>query len=147
MVSVSLLEFANTHRPIYFKPETDLEVFDEDEEEWNSLFKTSYSLSVLIEALKSSEIEAGNVRFEDSVAREYLYHLKKTGIDDQLHHEDLMNHDRLVAFADAGYTMVDDLLGDSRSDQCFPGYRRGPRYRLLYRDELSRRLLVGKYIQ
>jgi len=40
MVSVSPLEFANTHRPIYFEPETDLEVFDEDEEVWNPLFKT-----------------------------------------------------------------------------------------------------------
>jgi hypothetical protein len=65
----------------------------------------------LIEALKANRIEAGNVRFEDSVAQEYLHHLKETGIDDQLHHEDLMNRDRLVAFADAGYTTVDDLLG------------------------------------
>ena len=58
MVSVSPLEFANTHRPIYFEPETDLEVFDEDEEVWNPLFKTSYSLSALIDALKVNEIEA-----------------------------------------------------------------------------------------
>jgi len=111
MVSVSPLEFANTHRPIYFEPETDLEVFDEDEEVWNPLFKTSYSLSALIDALKVNEIEAGNVRFKDSVAQEYLHHLKETGIDDQLHHEDLMNRVRLVAFADEGYTAVDDFLG------------------------------------
>ncbi|MGQ4557282.1 hypothetical protein [Halobellus sp. GM3] len=111
MVSVSLLEFASTNRPIYFKPETDIEVFDDDEEEWNPLFKSSYSLSALIEALKANRIEARNVRFEDSVAQEYLHHLKETGIDDQLHHEDLMNRDRLVAFADAGYTTVDDFLG------------------------------------
>lgn len=111
MVSVSLLEFAETNRPIYFEPETDLEVFDEDEEEWYLLFETPYSLSALIEALKANEIETGNVRFEDSVARKYLDHLKETGVDDQLHHEDLMNRDRLIAFADAGYTTVDDLLG------------------------------------
>jgi hypothetical protein len=111
MVSISLLEFANANRPIYFKPETDIEVFDDDEEEWNPLFKASYSHSALIEALKRNRIEAGNVRFKDSVAQEYLHHLKETGIDDQLHHEDLMNRDRLVAFADAGYTAVDDLLG------------------------------------
>jgi len=78
---------------------------------WNPLFKTSYSLSALIDALKADEIEAGNVRFKDSVAQEYLHHLKETGIDDQLHHEDLMNRVRLVAFADEGYTAVDDFLG------------------------------------
>ncbi|UWG49144.1 hypothetical protein HSRCO_3003 (plasmid) [Halanaeroarchaeum sp. HSR-CO] len=111
MVSVSLLEFAYANRPIYFEPETDLEVFDDDEEEWDPLFKSSYSFPTLIEALKSSEIEGGKIRFEDSVAQEYLYHLKETGIDDQLHHEDLMNRDRLVGFADGGYTTVDDLLG------------------------------------
>lgn len=111
MVSTSLLEFANAHRPIYFEPETDLEIFDDGEEEWTSLFKSSYSLSTLVEALKVNEVESGNIRFKDSVAQEYLHHLKETEIDDQLHHEDLMNRDRLVAFADAGYTAVDDLLG------------------------------------
>jgi len=111
MVSVSLLEFANGNQPIYFKPETDIEVFDDDEEEWDPLFKSTYSLSALIEALKANKIETGNVRFKDSVSQEYLHHLKDTEIDDQLHHEDLMNRDRLVAFADAGYTTIDDLLG------------------------------------
>jgi len=111
MVSASLLEFANANRPIYFEPETDIEVFDGDEEEWNLLFKSSDSLSALIEALKANRIEAGNVCFEESVVQDYLHHLKETGIDDQLHHEDLMNRHRVVAFADAGYTTVDDLLG------------------------------------
>jgi hypothetical protein len=110
MASVSLLEFANANRTIYFEPETDIEVFDDDEERWNPLFKSSYSLSALVEALKTNRIGSGNVRFEDSVAQEYLHHLKETGIDDQLHHEELMNRDRLVAFADEGYTSVDDLL-------------------------------------
>jgi len=80
MVSVSPLEFANTHRPIYFEPETDLEVFDEDEEVWNPLFKTSYSLSALIDALKVNEIEAGNVRFKDSVAQSTYTILRKQGL-------------------------------------------------------------------
>lgn len=111
MVSISLLEFANTHRPIYFEPETDLEIFDEDEEEWDPLFRTSYSLSSLIEGLKMNEIADGNIRFNDATAEDYLSHLKETGIDDQLHREDLMTRDRLVAFADAGYTSIDDLLG------------------------------------
>ena len=111
MVSVSLLEFAHANRPIYFKQEIDLEVFDDDEEEWDPVYKSPYSLSKLIEALKSNRVDAGNVRFEDSVAQEYLHHLKETGIDDQLHHEGLMNRDRLVAFAEAGYTRVDDFLG------------------------------------
>lgn len=111
MEFASLLEFANAHRPIYFEPETDLMIFEDEEDEWTSFFKSSYSLGTLVEALKMNELAAGNIRFRDPVAREYLHHLKETGIDDQLHHEDLMTRDRLVAFADAGYTTVDDLLG------------------------------------
>ena len=111
MVSASLLEFANAHRPIYFEPETELMIFDEEEDQVTSLFKSSYSLATLVEALKVNELEARDIRFRDSAAQEYLQHLKKTGIDDRLHHEDLMTRDRLIAFADAGYTTVDDLLG------------------------------------
>ncbi|ELY35363.1 hypothetical protein [Natronorubrum tibetense] len=111
MTLISLLKFADTQRPPYFKPGTDLELFDDDEEEWNALFTTSYSLSTLIDALKQRTIETGHVRFADSAARDYLHHLTETGIDDRLHHESLMNRERLVAFADADYTTVEDFLG------------------------------------
>jgi hypothetical protein len=111
MTLISLLKFAETHLPPYFKPGTDLELFDGDEEEWNALFTTSHSLSTLIDALEHGTIETGHVRFADSTARDYLHHLTETGIDDRLHHENLMNRERLVAFADADYTTVEDFLG------------------------------------
>jgi len=76
-----------------------------------STFQNPHTLSALIDALKVNEIEAGNVRFKDSVAQSTYTILRETGIDDQLHHEDLMNRVRLVAFADEGYTAVDDFLG------------------------------------
>ncbi len=111
MTLISLLKFADMERPPYFKPGTDLELFDDDEEEWNALFTTSYSLSTLIDTLEQGTTETGDVRFADSTARDYLHHLTETGIDDRLHHENLMNRERLVAFADADYITVEDFLG------------------------------------
>ncbi|MDL5363804.1 hypothetical protein [Halalkalicoccus sp. NIPERK01] len=111
MTLVSLLEFADTQRPPYFEPETDLELFDEDDEEWTALVTTSYSLSTLVDALEQGAVATAHVRIADSTARDYLQHLTETGIDDRLHHERLVNRERLVAFADADYTEIDDFLG------------------------------------
>ena len=111
MSLISLLKYADTQRSPYFKPGTDLELFDDYKEEWNALFTTSYSLSTLIDTLEQGKIETDHVRFADSTARDYLHHLTETGIDEELHHEKVMNRERLIAFADADYTTVAAFLG------------------------------------
>jgi len=113
MTDVSLFEFADTHQQDYFDPETDIQLYDEEEEIWNQLSVTPYTLSSLVAALETGEIEASNVQFTESIAGEYLYHLKETGIAEEFHQETLMNRERLVAFADSGYTKGEDLIGST----------------------------------
>lgn len=111
MTLVSLLEFADAHQPVYFEPETDIQLYDEEMEVWNQLSETSHTLSFLGEALKTGELETSNVRFEEPIVREYLRHLQETGVAEEFHREPLMNRERLVAFVDAGYTRGEDLIG------------------------------------
>jgi len=115
MTDVSLFEYADTHQPDYFDPETDIQLYDEEAEMWNQLSVTPYTLSSLVAALKTGKLEASNVQFTESIAREYLYHLKETGIAEEFHHETLMNRERLVAFANSGYTEGQDLIGSTDS--------------------------------
>ena len=110
---MSLFEFADTHQPNYFNPETDIQLYDEEAETWNQLSATPYTLSSLVTALKSSEVEASNVQFAEPIAREYLHHLMETGIAEEFHREESMNRERLVAFANAGYTKGEDLVGST----------------------------------
>lgn len=107
----ALLTFANDHRPIYFDPGHDLRITQPDRETVPLLADTGYTLSTLVQGLTTGTVAPERVEFEDATAREYLHHLKETGFEDRLHHERLMNRERLVAFATAGYTTVDDLLG------------------------------------
>ena len=107
----ALLRFAYEQRPSYSDGGTDIEIFDPDEEEWNLLRATSYSPPLLIGKLEDETIVVLRVRFAEPVAKEYLAHLVEGEFGDELHHEDRMNRGRVVAFADARYTSVEDLLG------------------------------------
>lgn len=111
MTLQALLTFAYEQRPPYFDPDDDIEVFDPNEEDWEALRVTSTSLPLLIDGLEQDVIPESRIRFADSVAEEYLTHLMDGEFDEELHHEDKMNRERVVGFADAGYTSVDDLLG------------------------------------
>lgn len=111
MSLTDVLSFAAENRPPYFTPDIDIEVFDPDEEEWDSLRESSYSLESLIDGLAQGQVEQSHIRFAQEEVEQYLNHLIETGIDEKLHHEQLMNRSRLVAFADAGYTSTEDFLG------------------------------------
>lgn len=106
----SLLEFTAVTQPPYFSPGVDLELYDEESERWKPLRTTHYSLETLVESLHQDSLDPASVRIAEEDARAYLEHLRYTGIDEQLHHDPRMDRSRLIAFADAGYTDVADLL-------------------------------------
>lgn len=108
-----LLVYADNHDPIYFFPNADLSIYFPDDERRDVLGVTGYSLNTLVQGLESGGVESDRVAFTDNTAQKYLSHLKETGFEDRLHHAQLMSRDRLVAFADAGYTTVDDFLGSA----------------------------------
>jgi len=111
MSLISTLEFARDTRPPYFDPGSDLTVYNMDNEEWVPLYRTTHSLTGLISALKRGGISESHVRFRESIAKEYLEALQETDFETDLHYEELMNRDRVVALVNAGYTQTDDLIG------------------------------------
>lgn len=110
---VPLLEYVDEEKPPYFNPDVDIEIYNEQEEEWEQLMVSERNLTLptLIEVLRRDEFPVKRVRFADTTARDYLFHLTSTGFDDRLHFEDQMNRERVVKLAEAGYTEVDDFLG------------------------------------
>ncbi|WP_254767385.1 hypothetical protein [Salinilacihabitans rarus] len=111
MSTVELLSFTLENYTPYFDAGIDLELYDQDEEEWFSLRSTDYSPRSLVDALENGHIKEEHVRFTEEDASAYLVHLKETGIEEQLHQERLMNRSRLVALADNDYTTTQDFLG------------------------------------
>lgn len=96
----------------YFSPGTDIRVYDPDEENWTPLKATTYSVKTLLTSLTAETIESDHVQLTDSATAYLEYH--RDGIfGDDLHDDQNMNRDRLLALADAGYTETDDLLADA----------------------------------
>lgn len=111
MSIIDQLSFAVEERPPYFTADVDIQVHDDEEDEWKKLRETGYSIEALLTALKEDNVDSADVQFADESAKRYLSHLRETEIDPELHHEDKINRERLNALADAGYTAVEDLLG------------------------------------
>ncbi|GAB7012945.1 hypothetical protein [Halolamina salina] len=108
----TLLTFAHDQQPRYFAPGHDLEVYDEDDDTWEPLGASPYSLSDFVDT-ETTTAKAGPVpiRIASDEAAQYLEYCQAGKIGDTLHAETELNRTCLVALADAGYTSVDDLLG------------------------------------
>lgn len=111
MSLTELLAYAAEERPRFLSPSFDIEVYHREQEEWRPAIGSEHSIDSLKEGLESGDIDDSRVRFSNDEAEEYLYHLTHTGIDDEIHHDDLLNREQLVDLVDAGYTAPQDFIG------------------------------------
>jgi hypothetical protein len=111
-MNITLLTFVHEHRPRYFDADHDIEVYDENDETWEPLGVSPYSLSDFVEQeTNTGQPSPAPFRIASDEAAQYLEYCQAGEIGDKLHAADELNRTRLVAFAEAGYTSVDDLLG------------------------------------
>ncbi|WP_302083580.1 hypothetical protein [Salinibaculum rarum] len=108
----TLLRFAESRRPVYFTPETDVklceEIEDEDKVIVRPLSRTPYSLQSLVTALDTGAVDEDAVEISTE-GKQYLTQLSKNDIDEALHHDPQMTRARLISFAKAGYTTASDF--------------------------------------
>ena len=111
MVSVDLFKFAANKRPPYFDPEVDVEVFDENDGEWQPIFRNERSIRSLIADLNGGSIGHNHIRFKNETIQQYLTYIKEGDISQTLHHETALSRQQLVNLADEGYKKPEDFLG------------------------------------
>lgn len=110
MSTQALLAYALEEKTPYFEPDTDVQVYYEDEDGWFTLQSTTYTHASLVKALQHGSRDGSTVRFTHANAKQYLHHLKNTGIDDDVHEHTHITRERLVKLADNGYTRKEDFL-------------------------------------
>lgn len=106
----SLAYYAETDADLYFSPDTEVHVYDPDEEEWNELRKTVHSLDSLLAAVNDATLPSEHVRIVPQEAERYLDNMHDGRVDRELHDDPLMTRSRLVALVEADYTSTHDLL-------------------------------------
>lgn len=109
----SLAHFVQSDADLYFSPDTEVQIYDPDEEEWNELCETGYSLTSLLSAVNKGTLPSEHVRIVPQEAERYLTIMREGRVDQELHDDPLMTRSRFVALVEADYTSTHDLLASN----------------------------------